>query len=113
MTEAGLVLELGRSVRLNVEEEIRRGLGPAPTLLQHMVELTALAALNNLKHVTLILVQVGLKFALVSVHSRSTGGFNSVLGIASTTQFSHLPPYVISAVHNHINRDIGTRSWFM
>ena len=61
LTGAGLIMDHGRSVRLNVEEEVKRGLGPAVTLLQHMVELTALAALNNLKHVTLNLVQVGLK----------------------------------------------------
>ena len=65
-TEAGLILEHGRSVRLNVEEEIKRGIGPAATLLQRMVELTVLAVLRNFKNVTLNPVQVGLKFALVS-----------------------------------------------
>ena len=62
-------MEHGRSVRLNVEEEIKRGIGPAPTLLQHMVEMTVLVVLRNLKNVTLNPVQVGLKFALVKVHS--------------------------------------------
>ena len=69
LTEAGLVLENGRSVQLNVEEETKRGIGPAATLLQRMVELTVLVVLRNLKNVTLNPVQVGLKFALVRVHS--------------------------------------------
>ena len=59
-------MEHGRSVRLNVEEEIKRGTDPAATLLQQMVELTVLVVLRNLKNVTLNPVQVGLKFALVS-----------------------------------------------
>ena len=88
-----------------MEKEVRRRLDPAATLLQHMVELTVLAVLNNLKHVTLNLDRVGLNISPVRVHSS--------IEIASTTQFSHLPPYVISAVHNYIDRDIGTRSWFM
>ena len=71
-------MDHGRSVRLNVEEEVRRGLGPAVTLLQHMVELTALAALNNLKHVTINFVQVGLKFALVRVHSTTNCVHNTI-----------------------------------
>ena len=68
-TEDGLVLEHGRSVQLNVEEEIKRGIGPAPTLLQHMVEMTVLVVLRNFKNVTRNPVQVGSKFALVTVHS--------------------------------------------
>ena len=55
---AGLILEHGRSVRLNVEEEIRRVVGPAATLLQHLVVQTVLAALSNLKNVILSPVQV-------------------------------------------------------
>ena len=66
LTEDGLVLEHGRSVRLNVEKEVKRGIGPAAILLQRMVELTVLVVLRNLKNVTLNPVQVGLKFALVS-----------------------------------------------
>ena len=53
---AGLILEHGRSVQLYVEEEIRRGVGPVTTLLQHLVVQTVLAALRNLKNVTLSLV---------------------------------------------------------
>ena len=104
LTEAGLVLENGRSVQLNVEEEIKRGIGPAATLLQHMVELTVLALLNNLKHVTLNPVRVGLNFSPVRVHSS--------IEIASTThEFSFLAPCTISTVHNYIDRDndIGTK----
>ena len=62
-------MEHGRSVQLNVEEEIKRGVGPVTTLLQHLVVLTVLAALRNLKNVTLSPVQVRLKYsALVRVH---------------------------------------------
>ena len=67
LTEAGLVLKHGRSVQLNVEEEIGRGVGPVTTLLHHLVEQTVLAVLSNLKTVTLSPVQVRLKFFLVRV----------------------------------------------
>ena len=59
--EAGVVLEHGRNVLLNVEEEIGRGVGPAATLLQHLVVLSVMAMLRNLKNVTLIPVQVAWK----------------------------------------------------
>ena len=58
LTESGLVLEHGHSVQLNVEEEIGRGVGPVTTLLQHLVELTVLTALSNLKNVIFSPVQV-------------------------------------------------------
>ena len=65
---AGLILEHGRSVQLNVGEEIKQGVGPVTTLLQHLVELTVLAVLSNLKSVKLSPVQVRLKYsALVRV----------------------------------------------
>ena len=60
-------MEHGRNVLLNVEEEIGRGVGPVTTLLQHLVDLTVLAVLSNLKSVTLSPVQVRLKFALVGM----------------------------------------------
>ena len=55
-------MEHGRSVQLNVGEEIKQGVGPVTTLVQHLVELTALAVLSNLKNVTLSPVQVRLKY---------------------------------------------------
>ena len=51
-------MEHGRSVRLNVEEEVRRGVDPATTPPQNLVELTVLVALRNLKNATLSFVQV-------------------------------------------------------
>ena len=53
-----MVLKHGRSVQLNVEEGVRRVVGPAATLLQHLVVQTVLAALSNLENVILSPVQV-------------------------------------------------------
>jgi len=52
-TEAGVLLENGRSVRLHVEAEFRQGRDPAITQLQHSVELSVLAAPVSPESVTL------------------------------------------------------------
>ena len=59
-----MILEHGRTVRLDVEEDVRQGIGPATTLFQHSVELTVLKAIRNLKIVTLSPVQVRSKFLI-------------------------------------------------
>ena len=67
LMEAGVILEHGRCARLNVEEEIRQGVGPVTTLFQHSVELIVVAALRNLRNVILSTVQVRLKLKYVRV----------------------------------------------
>ena len=60
-------MDHGRSARLNVEEEVRQGVGPATTLFQNLMELTVLAAPRNFKNVILSNVQVRLIFVHVRV----------------------------------------------
>ena len=53
----GLVGEIGQNALLNVEEEIRRGKGPAPILLQHMVEKIVKVKKKNFKNATKVHAQ--------------------------------------------------------
>ena len=96
--EDGVILEHGRSARLNVEEEVKQGVGSATTLIQRLVELTVLAAIRNLRNVIFSTVQVRLKFAYERVYC-------STKSVSTKTIF---PPYTISDVHNCIDSEIAT-----
>ena len=53
-----VTLETGQNVLLNVMEELRQELGPAPTLLLHTEELTVKETVLKLENATLKAVQV-------------------------------------------------------
>jgi hypothetical protein len=70
LTEDIATTEIGQSVPLSVEEELKPEPGLVPTLLQLMVVQSVLETVPKLRPVTKLLVQVGLKIFYIDKNKR-------------------------------------------